>query len=248
MPKKKNNNIRIFSTSIPEELESELTFRYKNVISRYRSGDLEHHETSVGKFCEVVLRIFEYILNGSYTPIGAPNRNLQNVIDKIIKDGSDMSMRKRIAPLVRVLISFRNERDAAHIGGFNLGIIDGNVTFYATRWIYAELIRIYSDTSNSQIQKKIDEGAKIEFPDLMRVGRRKIITNPRMTSEKEVLLSLEDGEKTFKELYEMNKEQNKTRFKRKLHDMEKGKLIFYKNETSRYTILPEGKKAGTNDI
>ena len=233
------------SINIPQDLWEELINRYKAVVSRYRVGDFEHHETSVGKFCEVVVRIFEYALEGTYTPIDGQNPDTKNIVNKVINSEGgnvDVTVRRRVAPLVRVLLSFRNERDAAHVGGFDLGAIDTNFTFYATRWIYAEIIRIYGNLEAEQIQRKIDDVAVIEFPELFKVGSKKVITNPRLTSEEEIRLSLKDGEKPLDELFEMNKEQNKARFKGKLENMIKRKLIYYHSDTGRYILLPEGRK------
>lgn len=227
--------------SIPRELEKALVAEYGKVISRYQSRDFEYHEASVGKFCEVVLRIFEYILTRKFTPIGECIPETRKVLNKVANDKHiDTSLRKRVTSLIDVLLGFRNERDAAHVGGIDLESIDTNFTFYATRWIYAELIRVYGDMGIRQMQQKIDESAEIMFPDLLKIGDKKIITNPRLTSEKEVLLSLEEGEKTFEELFEMNKERNKTRFKKKLEDMVKRKLIY--NNQEKHTLLPEGRK------
>lgn len=243
MPKKKHNK-RIFSTNIPQILERELTSRYGRVVKRYRAADFEHHETSVGKFCEVVLRIFEHLIGGEFTPINQKNPNSEKILNKIISGvGVDASL-TRVAPVVRILLGFRNERDAAHVGGFDLEKIDTNFTFYATRWIYAELIRIYSDLDTKKIQQKLDDIAMAEFPNMTEVGNKKIITTPHFTSEKEVLLSLADERKTLEDLFEMNKEQNKTRFKKKLIEMEKRKLVYFDKDQGIYTILPLGK----NDI
>ena len=245
---KRKSNKSIFSASIPQDLEQALIAEYKKVIVRYKSGDFEHHETSVGKFCEVVLRILEYNLRGTFTPIDDRISDTGKIINEVINSESiDESARKRLAPLIKILLGFRNERDAAHVGGVDLESIDTNFTFYATRWIYAELVRIYGDMEVKEMQKEVDTAAEIAFPDLLKVGNKTVIVNPNLTSEKEVLLSLRDGEKFFEELFEMNKEQNKARFKRKLSDMEKQKLIYLK-ESQRYHLLPAGRSESAKFI
>ncbi len=242
MARKKQKNKHPLFAGIPKELEKTLTAEYKKVIGRYQSSDFEHHETSVGKFCEVILRIFEYILTKKFTPIGKQISDTGKIINNLANNsGADVSLRTKVAPLVKILLGFRNERDAAHLGGVNLERIDTNFTFYATKWIYAELIRLYSDMDTKQIQQKIDESADIMFPDILKVGNKKVITDPRLTSEKEILLSLEDGDKTLEELFGMNKEQNKTRFKKKLVSMEKQKLI-HRDDEGSCRLLPEGRK------
>ena len=241
MQRKKQKNKKVLFTGIPQELEGVLIAEYGKVTSRYKGSDFEHHETSVGKFCEVVLRIFEYTLMGKFTPLGKQISDTGKVLNKTANDQNiDVSLRMKVTPLIKILLGFRNQRDAAHVGGVDLGSIDTNFTFYAVRWIYAELIRLYGDMNTKQIQQKIDEAADVIFPDILKIGNKKVITNPRLTSEKEILLSLEDGDKDFEELFEMNKEQNKTRFKNKLGDMEKRKFIC--TNQGRYILLPAGKK------
>ena len=246
MQRKKQNN-KSPLMGIPEELIEELDIRYKEVVSRYKQSDFEHHETSVGKFCEVVMRIFEYIIENKFTAIGE-DLDSNKILNKIMaseKGMVDENVKKLVALLIKILFGFRNNRDAAHVGGIDLKQIDTNFTFCATRWIYAELIRAYGDMDINQIQKKIDEQTDIVFPYIIKIKNKKIITNSSLTSEKEVLLSLFDGDKSFEELFEMNKEANVTRFKKKLASMKKKKLIWYSKDENRknirhYRLLPEG--------
>ena len=243
MIKRKNDKKRIFSESIPKDLEKELVAEYEKINSDYKTGNSSHqnHGLSVGKFCEIVLRIFENLSNGEYTPIGQRVKS-EDIVNKIINSGGhDNSLKKRIAPLIKILLSFRNERGVAHVGNIHLETIDTNFTFYAVRWIYAELIRMYGGMNIQQIQEKIDELGEIIYPDTLKIDGEYVITNPQLTSEQEVIISLKSGPKKLEELFKMNKEKNKTRFKNKLTDMEKRKLIFC-DKYGKFCLLPEGKK------
>lgn len=235
---KERNNINL--KRIPDALSIRLTEAYERINSRYRALDFEHHETSVGKFCEVILRIFQNELGMEVTPINEGIRESKQIIKAIQKkEELDVSIRKRIAPLVEILLSFRNERDAAHVGDIDLGHIDTNFTFYATRWIYAELLRVYGGLDKEKLQVEVNRTAEIIWPDLVDIEGEKVVVNPKLTSKETIVTLLKDGNKGFDEIFELNaKEQNKSRLKKTLKTLERNKIIYFQKEKKYYVIMP----------
>ena len=239
-----------FEKTIPNELKSELEKRYKIATKDYRNCEYSKHKVSVGKFCEILLRIFENILRGEYTPINDKNPSSEKILNgtKISFEKFDSELRV-ISHVVRVLLAFRNQREGAHCGGPNLKQIDVNLTFYTMRWVYAELIRKYNSLECEDIEEKLTKLAKIEYPDIIRIKGKPVITNPNLTSKVEILLSLfddVDSGKTFDNLRRMNKEKNVSRFRSTLKKLEDKKLIYFDKESSLYSLLPGGSKELSN--
>lgn len=230
---------------IPEFLQNKLVDEYIEVKKRYIFRDWGPGELKAGRFAEVILRIFQYLINEPITSFNddIPSSEKTRIINKVESSPSiDLHVRQKVSKLTRLLLDFRNNRDAAHLCGFNANHMDTFFTIASVNWIISELIRVFGGYSMDQAEKIVSEINIKSFPAIFYIEDEQFISIPNLKSEYEVLLFLNHNitglEYGF--LFEKTKDSNNSRFKDKLKTMMKNKLIAFKNQ--KYYILPEGIK------
>lgn len=230
---------------IPEELQNKLVDEYIEVKKRYFLRDWGPGELKAGRFAEVVLRIFQYLINEPVTPFDndIPPSEKTKILNKVENSTNiDIHIRQKVSKLTRILLDFRNNRDSAHLCGFNANHMDAFFTVASVNWIISELIRIFGCYSMNQAEKIVEEINIKEFPAIFYIEGEQFISIPNLKSDQEILLLLSHNLDGFEYnfLFEKTKDKNTVRFKNRLKIMIKNKLIAKKNQ--KYYILPEGIK------
>ena len=145
---------------IPEYLQNKLFDEYVDVKKRYIFRDWGPGQLKAGRFAEVMLRIFQHLIGETVTPIGSdiPSNEKDRIIN-ILKSSStiDIHIRQKVAILTRLLLDFRNNRDVAHLGGFNSNHMDSSFVLSCVNWIVSELVRVYGGYSMDQAEKIVSE-------------------------------------------------------------------------------------------
>ncbi len=237
-----NFMIKLDVKLIPLELQEKLFEEYYKALKYYKLEESATSEISVAKFIECLIRLFEYFLNNKYTPFGTEIKNKDAIINSVINSniGIELNIRMKVSKLCLILLDFRNTRDSAHIGSFKVNKIDALFMLNSINWIYAELIRVYSDLSIEEAQKLINNFSKSNYPNLISIDDKIFITDPKLSSKEEILILLSSERKSFSELKEANKDSNISRLRMTIKKLEKEKKICIKD--NYYYILPEGNK------
>src|SRR3989344_7177855 len=178
-------------TGIPVGLSETLIEEYLEVKKRYSMNDWGPSQLMGGRFAEAILRIFQHLLGSSVTPFGTdiPPIEKTNILNTIQSNGNiDSHVRQKIVPLARLLLDFRNNRDSAHLGGFDANSMDALFVMTATTWILCELLRVYGGYSMPDAQRIVDEFAVKEYPVLMEFEGDIFITRHDLTAKQEVLI------------------------------------------------------------
>lgn len=230
-------------TNIPQFIQDKLLDEYIDIKKKYFLGDWSSGQLKSGRFGEVIIRIFQILLNEPHTPFGnnISSSEKTRIINNVVSSKNiDMHIRQKVTSLTRLLLDFRNNRDSAHLGGFNANHMDAYFTMSAANWIIAELIRVYSGLSMDKVEEIISEITIKDFPLIINIEGDQFISSPNFTSKQETLILLYHNPKglEYNFIFKKTKNKNTTEFKRQLNKMVKDKLIVEKKQ--KYFIMPEG--------
>lgn len=230
--------------NIPKEHAEKLVAEFIQLKRKYFFGEWDTGQLKGGRLAEVVIRIFQHLLSEPVTPYGEDIKAQEKtrILNKTANDGSvDEHIRQKVVSITRLLLDFRNNRDVAHLGGFNANHPDALFVLSGATWILCEMVRVYGGVDMAEAQKIVESLSIKELPVIFEYQGELFITRNDLSSEEEVLVllyKLEKSESNF--LFEKTKDKNKSRFNEKLKVMEKKKLIA--KHDGGYILLPLGKK------
>ncbi len=226
--------------NIPINLSEKLVEEYLEIKKRHSMSDWGPSQLKGGRFAEAMLRIFQHLLGISITPFGTNIPNKDRILNAVkIHPSLDDHIRQKVAPLIRLLLDFRNNRDVAHLGGFNANSMDTLFVMTTATWILCELIRVYGGQSMDTAQKLVDSLSVKEYPVLMEFEGELFITRHNLNAEQEVLIFLYKNRKAgYNFLSSKTKDSNSSRFKKILEKMVAVKFIGSK--ANQYFIMPRG--------
>ena len=146
-----------------------------------------------GRFAEVVLRVHQHLLKQPVTPFGIditrPGKT--RIINTVESAGTiDDHIRQKTVPLVRLLLDFRNNRDVAHLGGFDANSMDALFVMTSATWIMCELVRVYGGHAMREAQKIVDGLSAKDYPVIMERNGEVFITRHDLNTKDEVLVVL----------------------------------------------------------
>src|SRR5579885_1919739 len=133
-------------TGIPTVLSEKLIEEYLEIKKRFAMNDWGPGQLKGGRFAEVVLRIYQHLLGETVTAFGTDIRpqDKTRILNAVESRGAiDDHVRQKTVPLTRLLLDFRNNRDAAHLGGFDANSMDALFVMTSATWMVCELVRVY---------------------------------------------------------------------------------------------------------
>src|SRR5437763_11627388 len=154
-------------SGLPSELATRLIEEYLEVKKRFAMNDWGPGQLKGGRFAEVVLRIYQHLLGEVVTPFGTDIAAAEKtrVLNTVQSAGTiDAHIRQKTIPLVRLLLDFRNNRDAAHLGGFDANSMDTLFVMTSGSWILCELVRVYGGYRMPEAQEIVDGLWAKEYP------------------------------------------------------------------------------------
>lgn len=227
---------------IPKDLSDKLVNEYLEIKKQYSMNEWGPGQLKGGRLAEAVLRIFQHLLGRPITDFGTdiPAAEKTKILNTLQSDPSvDDHVRQKIVPLVRLLLDFRNNRDSAHLGGFDANAMDTLFVMTAATWILCELIRVYGGYTMPDAQKIVDGFAVKEYPVIMEVDGEAFVTRHGLTAKQATLVLLSKYPRAdFEFLFSKAGDSNKTRYATKLDEMVKEKLIGFKD--GEYFLMPRG--------
>ena len=216
-------------TGIPSALSAKLIEEYLDIKKHFAMNDWGPGQLKGGRFAEVMLRIYQHLLGESVTPFGTDivPKDKTRVLNVIEKAGAiDAHVRQKTVPLVRLLLDFRNNRDVAHLGGFDSNSMDALFVMTSATWMVCELVRVYGGYPMREAQKIVDALSVKEYPVIMEREGELFITRHDLKAKEEVLVLLTKNASATEEfLQEKSGDSNKSRFLRNLREMAADKFI-----------------------
>lgn len=231
--------------NIPQNLSDKLLEEYLEIKKRYAVRDWGPGQLQGGRFAEVVLRILQHLLGITITPFGTdiPSTEKTKILNSVQNHPViDEHVRQKVVSLTRLLLDFRNNRDSAHLGGFDVNDMDTLFVNTASTWVLCELIRVYEGHSMADAQKLVSGLSVKDFPVFIEFEGDIFITRPDLTARQEVLILLnKDARVDFDFLFSKTRDSNSSRFRGTLETLISKKLIGLKD--NYYFLMPEGIKA-----
>jgi hypothetical protein len=210
-------------------LSAKLIEEYLDIKKHFAMNDWGPGQLKGGRFAEVMLRIYQHLLGEPVTPFGSDivPREKTRVMNTVEGTSTiDNHIRQKTIPLVRLLLDFRNNRDVAHLGGFDANSMDALFVMTSATWMVCELVRVYGDYEMREAQKIVDALSVKEYPVIMEREGELFITRHDLNAKQEVLVLLtRNVSATAEFLHEKSGDSNKSRFQRNLREMVDGKLI-----------------------
>jgi|SRR5579864_6362899 len=178
---------------VPSELSRRLIEEYLEIKKRFAMNDWGPGQLKGGRFAEVVLRIYQHLLGEAVTPFGTDITATEKtrILNAVQNTGTiDAHVRQKTVPLVRLLLDFRNNRDAAHLGGFDANSMDTLFVMTTATWILCELVRVYGGYGMHEAQEIVDGLSAKEYPVIIERHGELFIARHDLDAKQEVLVWL----------------------------------------------------------
>jgi hypothetical protein len=228
---------------IPSSLSTKLIEEYIDIKKRFAMNDWGPGQLKGGRFAEVVLRAYQHFLSESVTPFGTDIAASEKtrILNTVQSQATiDAHVRQKTVPLVRLLLDFRNNRDAAHLGGFDANSMDTLFVMTSATWILCEFVRVYGGHSMRDAQEIVDGLSAKEYPVIVERHGELFIARHDLSAKHEVLVLLTRNASATVEFLETKVgDSNKSRFRRNLREMVTDKLIG-QSVNGDYFIMPRG--------
>jgi hypothetical protein len=235
---------------IPTQISTKLIEEYLEIKKRFAMNDWGPGQLKGGRFAEAVLRAYQHLLGDAVTPIGTdivPTEKTR-IMNKAQTAGAiDEHVRQKTVPLIRLLLDFRNNRDVAHLGGFDANGMDTMFVMTSATWILCEFIRVYGGYTMHRAQEIVDGLSVKEYPVIMERNGELFIARHDLDAKQEVLvLLMRNAGAPSSALETKVGDSNKSRVRKKLKEMVADKLIGLA-ANGDYFILPRGQALVTTN-
>lgn len=253
---KTSPSLEVALSSIPSTLRKRLIKNYSTLKNQSLESQYDTIGHQAGKLAEVLLRILQNILTGSYTPLSNDVGNFKGECEKIEKTpktaGSE-GLRIIMPRALLFLYTLRNKRDFGHAGGeVDANEIDALSSIRLADWCMSELIRVCHSIPIEDAQILCDAIAERKLPVIWSVlGRKRILDTSLSYRDQTLLLLYTDIESGIptEDLFEWTEHSNRTNYRRDvLAKLHKDRLIEWDKETEMAIISPTGINKVENSI
>jgi hypothetical protein len=230
-------------SGLPTTLSDKLIEEYLEIKKHFAMNDWGPGQLKGGRFGEVMLRIYQHLLGQPVTPFGTDivAAEKTRILNLVQSAGSiDDHVRQKTVPLIRLLLDFRNNRDSAHLGGFDANSMDTLFVMTSATWILCELVRVYGGYPMKEAQEIVDGLSSKDYPVIVERGGEVFIARHDLDVKQEVLVLLtRNASAQAPFLLSKVGDSNKSRARNKLAEMVKDKLIGLAS-SGEYFIMPRG--------
>lgn len=233
--------------SLPRKLRDELWETFNAILRNYREGKWEPSELNGGKLCEVVYSILKGHVDGRMPNRASKPRNMVDSCHKLEQADSMNFCRSVRIQIPRMLVSLyeiRNNRGVGHIGGdVDPNHMDANAVLYMSKWIMAELVRVFHNVNTEDATKAVDAIVERIIPVLWKVGDKHRILKTTLSMKEKTLVILFMVNDWIQEsdLVDWVEHTNASTYRRDvLRKLHKKKLVEYDKENKKAKISPLG--------
>src|SRR6266508_6021460 len=153
---------------LPETLRKELLEAYEKILRNFRERRWEPAELNGGKLCEVVYSILRGYVDGRMPARAAKPRNMVDAckdLEKADEKKCPRAVRIQIPRMLVALYEVRNNRGVGHVGGdVDPNFMDATAVVVMSKWIVAELIRVFHAVPVEEAQGLVDSLVERTLP------------------------------------------------------------------------------------
>lgn len=243
------SEIDILKSRYPEELVENLLQSFIDIEKNYRLENWKTSELDSGHFVEIVRRIIENELFGTYTPIDQSLSSFhQGELNRYESSSGDESFRMIIPRVLYAIYCVRNKRGVGHVSSISPNKMDATYIINSVKWTLAELIRIAGQSQPAESIKIIDQIIDRHVDIIWEDGTTFMILDPKMAANDKALLTLYKSDNlSIDELRKKVGYKNKTNFKKIIERLEKDCLIAV-SEVNTCKLSPLGSKKVEEEI
>lgn len=233
--------------AIPTTLRDDLLNAFNEVVRNYRERRWEPSELNGGKLCEATYTILRGHIDGSFPARASKPTNMVDACRALEQADStrfSRAVRIQIPRMIMALYEVRNNRGVGHAGGdVNPNCMDASVVLALSKWLVAELIRVFHSVDTSVAESAVEQVTERTLPLIWKVGSELRVLSPGKSMKDKALLLLYHAadwvdEKTLCGWVEHS---NPAAFRRDvLSRAHKDKLLEYDRSGSRVLISPLG--------
>jgi hypothetical protein len=241
---------------LPAVLRSRLIERYGTLKSAYTNGQHDACGLRAGHFAEVLIRVLQHELTGSYTPLGQQLRRFDQEVDAVSqtpKPSGPESLRIIIPRALLFLSTLRNKRGIGHEGGdVDANEIDAATCVRVADWCLSELIRVVHTVSLEEAQALLDAIAEREVPHVWSGAGVKRVLDPSLSAREQVLVLLYSEPETavpVEDLFGWVEYGRLDLFRtRVLHGLHKERMAEFDRQTETVLLTPRGAREVEDEI
>ena|SRR3989344_3207903 len=233
---------------LPQNLRDELLESFNEIVNNFREGRWEPSELNGGKMCEIVYSILNGHVTGSYPQKSSKPQNMIDACNSLTSASLTFSrsIRIQIPRMLIALYEVHNNRGVGHVGGdVDPNQMDATLVLYKTKWIMAELVRVFHNVSTEEATKIIESLTEKEIPVIWSVGDKKRILKEGLSMKEKALFHLysENNPLSERDLISYIEHSNAAVFRRDvLIPGHKKRLWEYDKESEKITLSPLGIK------
>ena len=179
---------------MPDLLRTRLIERYTSLKHAYVNGQFDACGLRAGRLCEIVLRVLQNELTGTYKPLGAkldPFDRECLALERLPKASGPEGLRVVMPRALNFLYTLRNKRGFGHEGGeIDANEIDAATAVRIADWCIAELVRALNAVPLEDGQALLDAIASREIPQVWSVGGVKRVLARGLSYREQTLLLL----------------------------------------------------------
>ena len=226
----------------PRLIDTYLNLKKHCAETRYESAGL-----AAGKLCEVVLRLLQKKIHGTFTPFGTKIGNYADECRNLItaQVGGTESERVVLPRALVFLYTMRNKRGIGHLGGdVDANAIDIAAMAKTADWVICELIRINHGLSLEEAQDIVDGISVRELPAIWEVAGKKRVLKEGLKSKDQTLLLLYSTQSSavlLEDLCDWVEYSNPAMFKKTvIRELHKHRFLEFDQESESITLSPKG--------
>ena len=239
-------NLENVFTMLPIKIRSQLLDSYSNVTNHYISQHWEPAELNAGKFCEIVFSIINGYMNGKIPDRASKPTNMLQECQNLerLTTSYPRALRIQIPRMLIALYEIRNNRGVGHINGdIKANTMDATAVLYMIKWVMAELVRIFHNTSNDEAQMIVDSIVERASPWIWSINGKKRILKHTISKSDQTLALLYDNNKELSanDIMDWIEYSSLAMFKRRvLKPLHNKRFIEHNIHTQQVVISPKG--------
>jgi hypothetical protein len=232
--------------NLPPGLRQELLTAFGEITTNFRASKWEPAELNAGKLCEVVYTIIRGYADGNIPTKAFKPPNMVAACLLLEQEANlPRSFRILIPRLLPALYEVRNNRGVGHVGGdVNPNHMDAAFIMDASRWVIAELVRVFHQLETHTATAVVDALIERQVPAIWKIGpiRRVLIKGLTLRQQMLLLLYGETGPVAEADLLAwLERSKTASTFRRDvLRPAHRERLVEYDERAKTVLISPRG--------
>ncbi|MEW1627287.1 hypothetical protein AB0387_07630 [Streptomyces sp. NPDC089173] len=230
---------------LPAGLRDDLIEALGNITRNFSEGRWEPSELNGGKLCEIVYSIIRGHADGQFPQQPSKPGNMVRDCQKLEQETQlPRSLRIQAPRMLIALYEIRNNRGVGHAGSeVNPNHMDAVAVLYMSKWLVAELIRVFHDVDTVTATEAVDALAERQLEAVWVVDGKKRVLTDKLTLHDKTLLLLysESSAVAEKDLLAWTEAANASSYRRDiLKKCHKARLIEYDEAGRTVRLSPKG--------